>query len=329
MGDGLGVRWRGAFVRLIGAPALCLSGSFALATSLPVRDQNPLLAGFELPSALPTQLPESQTWSFDTSFAWANSALVQAGARERIVIDAETRELRFAVARTFDSDYTLRMELPLRQTSGGVLDGFIDEWHEFFGLPEGARPTFARDELRILYERDGTVLIDERSRQSGIGDVSIQLGKKLSDGPLTGWIGIKLPTGDADRLTGSGSVDAMAALAFEHRFGDRYRVFAQAAGSWLGEGDRMTAQQEDFAWSGSAGISARTVGNLRLTVQVDAHTRVFDSDEDFLGESILLTIGGSYSIGNAWDLSFAVAEDIAVESAPDVTFIFQLKRAAR
>ena len=313
----------------ISAPLLCLLGSLASAASLPVRDQNPLLAGFELPSVLPSQLPESGTWSFDTSFAWANTALVQVGPREQIIVDAETRELRLAFARSFDSGFTVRMELPFRETSGGSLDDFIDEWHEFFGLPEGARPTLDHDDLRLFYERDSATLINTRSRQSGIGDVSLQVGRRIGDGPFTGWVGVKLPTGDADRFTGSGSIDAMAAIAVEHALADRYVVFAQAAGSWLGNGDRLSAQQKRLAWSGVAGLSARAIGNLKLTLQVDAHTAVFDTNEDFLGDSVLLSIGGSYPIGNAWDLSFAVVEDIAVESAPDVTFLFQLKRATR
>jgi hypothetical protein len=146
---------------------------------------------------------------------------------------------------------------------------------------------------------------------------------------VTAWLAVKLPTGDADAFTGSGSVDATAALAAEHAFGGRYAVFAQAAGTWLSDGDRMASQQENVAWSALAGISARTSENLTLALQVDAHTAVFDSDEDFLGDAVMLTIGGTYRIGDSWDLSFAVTEDVAVETASDVVFLFQLKQSTR
>ena len=33
----------------------------------------------------------------------------------------------------------------------GTLDGFIDDWHDFFGLPEGTRPVLPRDQLNIAY----------------------------------------------------------------------------------------------------------------------------------------------------------------------------------
>jgi hypothetical protein len=196
-------------------------------------------------------------------------------------------------------------------------------------LPEGVRPALPHDQLRISYERDDITLIDERSTHSGLGDVSLQLGKRLGETPMTAWLSVKLPTGDADEFTGSGSIDAAAAIALEHSFAERYSVFAQAAASWLGDGDRLSTQQENVVWSGMAGVSARTFGSLRLIAQVDAHSAVFDSTEDFLGEAVMLTVGGTYRIADQWDMSFAVTEDIAVESAPDVTFLLQLKRTAR
>lgn len=319
---------REALLKLAGALALSSMSVQALCSPLPVRDQNPLLAGFDLPPALPAQIPESSHWLFDATFAWSNSATLQSNASESLVVDAETRELRLTLGRSFGDGYALRLELPYRQTTGGSLDGFIDDWHDFFGMPEGSRPKLPQDSLHIGYERDGRLLIDARSSRSGIGDVSLQFGKQLGATPATAWLAVKLPTGDGDDFTGSGGVDITAAIAFEKAFGDRYSAFAQAAGTWLGEGDRMTSLQEDVAWSASAGLSARAFQDLTLTVQLDAHTAVFESDEDFLGDAVMLTIGGSYRL-SGWKLAFAVTEDIAVDTSPDVVFLFQLARSIR
>lgn len=320
------MRGRGALLKCTSALVLSAISTHSLASPLPVRDQNPLLAGFELPASLPAEISATDRWTFDASFAWGNSATVQRNTNETVIVDAETRELRMAFGRTFGDGYALRLELPFRRTSPGTLDSFIDGWHDFFGLPEGARPNLPRDALHIAYERDGRWLVDTRTAESGVGDVSLQLGKQLTDAPLAAWLSVKLPTGDADQFTGSGGVDVSAAVAFERAFADRYSVFAQAAASWLGDGDRMPSQQKSFAWSGSAGLGARTWQSLTLIVQLDAHAEVFESDESFLGDAVMLTIGGTYRTGG-WDLSFAVTEDIAVESSPDVAFLFQLKRA--
>jgi hypothetical protein len=305
---------------------LSILGLPALAAPLDVRDQNPLLAGFDIPAALPARLPEANAWSFDASFSWGSSAIIQSSARETLTVDAETRELRMAFGRTFANGYALQLELPYRNTGAGSLDSFIDGWHDFFGLPEGARPALPRDSLRIAYEREERLLIDERSSHSGIGDVALRVGKQLGSMGMTAWLGVKLPTGDADDWTGSGSVDVTAALAAEHELSDRFSVFAQAAASWLSDGDRLASQQEQIVWSGVAGITARAFTRLTLTAQIDAHTAVFDSNEDFLGDAVMLTIGGGYRIGDRWNVSFAVTEDIAVETASDVVFLFQIKR---
>lgn len=322
---------RSSLSPLLSVIALCLPSTQALAAPLAVRDQNPLLSGFDLPGPLPATLHPTRAWTLDASFAWGSSALIQTTARESLIVDAETREVRFSIGRTFAKGYALQIELPYRHTSAGRLDSFIDGWHDFFSLPEGARPALPRDSLRITYERDGRRSIDERSSQSGLGDVALRVGKHLSPragtAPVTAWLGIKLPTGDADALTGSGSIDVSAALAGEYSFGDRYTLYAQAAGTLLGDGDRLRAQQKDIAWSALVGIDARVFQRLTLAAQFDAHTAVFDSATDFLGDAVTLTLGGAYRISSAWELSFAVTEDIAVDTAPDVVFLLQLKRA--
>lgn len=311
------------------AVLLSLTSTLAVTAPLPARDANPLLSGFAVPKALPAYVPDDPSWTWQASFIWGSSALVQRTPRETMIVDAETRELSIELGRALSNGYALRFELPYRHTSAGALDGFIDSWHDFFGMPEGARPTLPRDSLHVAYERDGRWLIDDRSSHSGIGDVSLQLGKQLGAAPITAWVGLKFPSGDADEFTGSGSMDVSLAIAAEHAFGDRYAVFAQAGGAYLGDGDRMPSQQKDFAWSAILGASVRAFAPLTLTAQIDAHTAIYDSETAFLGEVVTLTVGGTYRIDRNWDLSFAVTEDLAVGTAPDVAFVFQIGRSVR
>jgi long-subunit fatty acid transport protein len=93
----------------------------------------------------------------------------------------------------------------------------------------------------------------------------------------------------------------------------------------LGDGDRLRRQQKNIAWSGMAGISARLFQNVTLAAQIDAHTAIYDSKEAFLGDAIMLTLGGTYRLTENWKLSFGVTEDIGVESTSDVAFLFQVK----
>jgi hypothetical protein len=307
-----------------------LAPSLPLADPLPVADQNPLLSGLTSSLPLPARLDPERQWMLESAFAWGSSAIMQTGPRESLIVDAETRELRLIAQRGFADRYALRIQLPYRHTSAGSLDGFIDRWHDTFGLPEGVRPSLPEDALRLFYQRNGLVQLDSRSTSQGIGDASVELGRTLlsgQHGAVAGWLGLKLPTGDAEDFTGSGSVGATATIAAERRFADRWQIYGQVAGTWMSEGDRLAGQQRNWMASASAALSARTIGNLVLTVQLDAHTAVFQTDNlDFLDDAVVLSVGGSYRFDSAWELTLGVSEDIAVENSPDVVFLFDLKK---
>lgn len=314
--------------RLTLAAGLLLPAS-VVAAPFPTRDLNPLLAGYGLPSVLPARLT-AESWSVATDLNWASTSLVQRAGAEQLVVDAEVREARVTIGRAWSSGFAAQLELPYRYTGGGVLDEAIDGWHDLFNLPEGERAAMPTDRVRIYYERAGAALLDIGSSSSGLADASLDFGYSLHSTTATAlaaWLSIKLPTGDADRLTGSGATDVSLALAGEHRLGESWSVFGQAAVTWLGEGDRLPRQQSDVAWSGLAGIGWRAWRGLQLKAQLDAHSAVFDeADLGFLGDAVVLTVGGDYRFGSGWRFDVAVSEDIAVESSSDVVFVFGLRR---
>jgi hypothetical protein len=170
-----------------------------------------------------------------------------------------------------------------------------------------------------------------QSSQSGLGDISLDFGRSLYDatsGAVAAWLSVKVPSGDADRLTGSGATDVSLAIAGEHRLGEDWSAFGQAGVTWLGDGERLSAQQSSVAWSALVGIGWNAWRGLDLKAQLDAHSAVFDDAAlDFLGEALVLTVGGDYRFASGWRLDIAVSEDIAVESSSDVVFVFGLRRA--
>ena len=308
---------------------LLIAGS-ASADPFPVRDLNPLLAGFGLPSALPARV-SGESWTIAADFNWASTSLVQREGTEQLIVDAETREARVTIRRSWSSGFAAQLQIPYRYTGGGVLDDAIDSWHDFFGLPEGARAFMPSDRIRVAYARGNAVLLDVQSSEAGLGDISLDFGRSLhssSSGAATVWLSVKVPSGDAERLTGSGATDVSLAIAGERQLGEDWSAFAQAGVVWLGEGERLSAQQKDVAWSALAGIGWNVWRGLELKAQVDAHSSVFDdADLDFLGDAVVLTVGGDYRFASGWQLDIAVSEDIAVESSSDVVFVFGLRHA--
>jgi hypothetical protein len=315
---------------------LALASTGAAADPFPTRDQNPLLAGYGLTMPLRARLPAAGAGSAALDFNWASTELRQGDGEEAAIIDAETREARFTWLRGLNDRIAVQLQIPYRYTGAGTLDGFIDNWHDLFGLPEGARPELPDDQLLIAYERDGTtqLYVDssldiERSR-SGLGDISADLGYQLStttSSAAAAWLSVKLPTGDADELTGSGAVDVALSLAGEYRLADRWTAYGQAGATWLGNGDLLPEQQRSVVWSAMAGIGWQAWRGLTLKLQVDAHSAAFDDvDLDYFGDAVILTVGGDYRFASAWQLDIGVSEDIAVETSPDVVFVIGLSK---
>jgi len=156
-------------------------------------------------------------------------------------LDGETLrtsiDARFGISRRFEAG----IEVPLLLHSGGLFDGTIDGYHDRFGFPDGGRPVFARDRFVAGYVGDGaSVFIEGPPGGVGLGDVVLSGRLALSD-PATRATAIalalelKLPTGDPDRLEGSGSLDYGASLQMSRAFG-RHTLHAgygyAAHGEW-------------------------------------------------------------------------------------------------
>jgi hypothetical protein len=303
-----------------------LSGGYVHAAPLATRDQNPFLAGFGLPAPLPSDVEQLPAW--DAQFNWASDAIAQNDGSEHLTVDAETKELRLVLAYQWDDRWAMRVQLPYREISGGSLDSFIDDWHDWFGLPEGIRPLQPHDRLLIEYSQSGVQRLHLTDEVRGFGDASIDAGYQAfatDQSKLMLWTSIKLPTGDAERLTGSGAVDASIAAALNHRFASRWEVAAQLAATRLGNGNLPGREQKDFVMSGFAALTFNVTPATELTAQIDAHTAAFDSNLHFLGEAQILTLGGAHRFRSGWRLELGVSEDIAVDASPDVVFVVRVK----
>lgn len=279
---------------------------------------------------MPAQIAAPGAWGLDADLNWGSSAIAQTSAGEALIVDAETHELRLTVGRGIAERWAVRVQLPWRYTGAGDLDSFIDNWHDFFSLPEGARRDFPRDQLRIAYERDATVAFDMQSSAAGLADISADVGYQLrsdDETSLAAWLSVKLPTGDAYDLTGSGAIDVTAAIAGERRFGDSWSAFGQLAMTWLGEGDLFPDDHRSVVWSGLAGIGVNVWRGLELKLQFDAHSAAVDDiGIDYLGDAVILTVGGAYRFASGWQLDLGVSEDIMVDASPDVVFVMGLRK---
>jgi hypothetical protein len=298
---------------------------------LPTRNQNPLLAAYGLPSALPSRLPHAGGQAIGLTLNWANAANVDTSGAEEFTVDGESQDVRLRYERAVGPRFALLGELAWRNLSGGSLDHFIEQWHSLFGLPDGSRDDLPRNDLLIEYLRNDTELFRLDQDASGLVDIPIALGYQVvsSDrNALAAWLTVKLPTGDPDKLTGSGATDVAVSLAGQTQLAEHWQLFGQVDATWLGSGDILSDLQKSYAWSALAGVSWNAWRTLDLTVQFAANSSVFDAGSTNLaGDAVVLSFGGSYRTASGWRYDLGMSEDVQVDASPDANFIFAVRRA--
>ena len=316
------------------APAILCAGlllpAAAAAGPFLTRNQNPLLALYGLPSPLPARLANAGSGRVAALVNWSNAAKVENSGDPTFTLDAEAVEARLDVEYAISPQIAVRAELPWRQVSGGSLDGFIDDWHQIFGLPNGSRRRLPQDQFLIHYGLGGETLLRLDEDTSGLGDIPVAVGYQLQASDthaVAAWLTVKAPVGDPDNLTGSGATDIALSLAMQSQVGERWELFGQLNGVWLGKGDLLPQLQKSSAWSAMAGITWNAWRGLDLTVQLEGNSTVFDGGGTQLsGDAVVFTFGGGYRTQGGWQFDLGISEDVQGGASPDIAFNFGVRR---
>lgn len=289
------------------------------------RNLSPFSLIYGLPSASSAQLLESQHSRWISSINISNTLNVQTADNDNLLIDIETWQLSFLYDYAFKEGWMLRLQLPYIIHSGGHMDSSIDAYHQLLSLPEGKRPYFSDDQIDVRYMQNNTLQLEIDNKQNSIGDISIQLAwqaQQTKDTAASYWLSLKLPTGDSDKLTGSGGTDIAAWTSMNYRLVDTRWLYGQAGLLYMSSSDVLQSMQNHWAVFANAGIKFEPWKNIALKAQFDMHSALYDSDIRFLGDILQVTFGGSYQLNKKHKLDFSMTEDIHRTASPDAIFNF-------
>jgi hypothetical protein len=306
-------------------------------TPFAVRNFSPtaLVHGLSI-AETPYLLPAGKT-TLHTGFDLANNATINTRNDERILLDGETYVATLGLRYGLSDQLQVGIDLPWVWHSGGFLDSFISDWHDFFGLPEGDRDDLKNDQLDYRYSRNGEERLRLQDKTDSLGDLRLKLAWQFAttaQSAFTLQAQVKAPTGDADKLTGSEAWDVSLAISAQRNFSlgnghgeskGRGALWGGFGVSWLGDGEVLEEDVEDFAASGWVGAGWSPLDWLSLKVQIDSHTALYDSDLRELGDpAVILTMGGTLGLGEKTFLDVGVGEDLNVNASPDITFHLDL-----
>lgn len=298
------------------------------------RNLNPFVQIFGLPAVEGAKLtPEGRTEA-RLVFDVASNFTSDVAPGEHIEIKGETYRSVLAIRYGLRKDLEVGIDLPHVYHGRDSLNNFIVDYHDTLGLPQGGRDTAPNDDLAYMYTDNGTNLVSVAGSASGIGDVLLSAAMPLwKDGGdsrrLALRAALKVPTGSASDLLGSGSTDFSLRLSGEDRqtfAAARITGFGTMGALLLTEGEVIPDRQRHVVGFGTVGLGWQPLSRLALKLQLDGHTPFYDSELAQLGHfTTQLLMGGTIGLTDNLLLDIAVSEDISVDASPDVTFNFSLR----
>jgi len=298
---------------------------------LQTRSQNPLyLQWLALPMEAPPTLRRGQIETIaHTTFS--NLFDLSTTGNTLLDTDMELWRTAFVLGYGFGRHVDIRVELPFITTSGGFLDGFVQNFHHTFGFPNGGREQVADYRFSYRMSQSGVSLFNHDSQTFSLSDVVLR-GKFFVPQSITLPIDlavlpyIKFPTGQQSQGLSSGHLDGGLAVLAQKSWGG-LSLTTQVGGVILGGHEDL----DDFLRAGffSFGLSIeyRIVQWLAIIGQLTGNTSAFQNLENTpLSEIVLdLNIGvaGVFPLGrdHKTELFYQVSftEDV-LSKGPSVDF---------
>lgn len=304
-----------------------------------LRNQNPFLQVYGLPIYQNASLASHGKSTYNLVFDVANHADAGSNAVESVILDGESYFLTLSYRRGVADWLELGVDVPLVAHSDGVLDNFIEGWHDLFGISNSKRQG-PSNQLQFAYVRDGATEYELNSGATGLGDIQLtaampirtDLGGENLRLSLRGTV--KLPTGDADTLLGSGAMDASLGIYLDdayHFLQRPLRLSGFAGVLLLGDGDILPELQESTVPFAGAALSWQFSQQLDLVAQAYLQGQYLDSDLDEIGSnSVQITVGGEYHLSDKrTTLTLGLVEDLFSNTTPDFGLHFSVRVAGR
>ncbi len=321
-------------VLLLSAPA---GAADDLLAPLAIRNQSPLVQIHGLPADLNPNLPPSGRVRARLALDIANNFAKGTVPGEQILLDGESYRTTLALAAGLGKSWMVGLELPWVAHREGFLDGFLEDWHDALGLPQGGRDNAPRNRLAYRYLQGGVPRLALTGETSGLGDLALLCAWQMlrREGPGTTDLAfgsrLELPTGDADRLHGSGSVDLALWLAAGRRapLGNGELAGHLALGVLaMSRGDVLASQQRPATAFGRIGLAWSPSDRLALKLQLEAHSSLYRGSDlvQVNSPAALLTMGGTIALPGGVNLDLGFSEDMVVEAASDGAFHLALNR---
>ena len=261
--------------------------------------------------------------ALDVRFDYSNIISGQESEDELFYLDLEYLRTDVELKRGLPKRMELGVSIPFYIYYGGFLDPFVAGFHNFFGLPNFLRDQTEHGQTRYeLVTRGAAPFLGDES-VTAVGDITIHFKKTLFEKNLfAGAVrsDLKLPTGNPDKLSGSGATDVGIGAAFG-RITDRWAFYTNANFQFLGQPEAFRAKN---FFSFMVGFDLRLKPRMTAHLQFD-HARPFvDSPLPIFNEAAQqLALGLRWRYSDRFVYEWRFVEDLS-DVSTDFTVAFQV-----
>lgn len=306
-----------------------VSGPLAIRTQQPLQL---LFLGFDAEQA--TVLPKGKG-DLRLALSQTNVLLRKNEGGIDATLDLEMTRIGLNIAYGIGRRLEVGLELPFYSISGGFLDKIIRGVERAFGVEAKLRRNreeFPDFNVRFNVQKDGVPLFEKNDHVFSPGDLALRAkGEILQEEKylpaVTGRVGIKVPTGDADLAFGSGEPDLGFGVILEKGVGP-FIFYVNGNLIVPFKPERFSGVDFGPFFSGAIAAEYRLSRRLSAVLQLDTATRPFRNvgNKIFDGELLELLLG--MNVGLAWNLSWQIGATEDVFNSPgadaDVTIFTNL-----
>ena len=248
------------------------------------------------------------------------------------LVDGEIHRVTITAHRGWGKNLEVGIAIPFATIGGGSSDGFIERFHAAFHLGDNQRVAMERNRETIFIRTDSRTYYRQGAAGTQLGDIALT-GKyelpALEDPHLALSVegALELPTGNAQTLDGSGSLDGGVQLLATRDYGRR-RVHASAGILLLGRNGALGTRAQ-FVITDSIGVSQQLAERTSATAQINISQSPFRSigAPELTRRSYQLTVGVQHAVGSSMTAYAGVVENlITYQNSADAGLIWGLAR---
>ena len=304
---------------------------------MPFRNQHPAqLTALRMDPQSARPLPKGNT-TLRLDLAYSSIFLEGTGSGNSWFMDGEILRSGLKVRHGLGDGFEVWGELAMAVTGPGFLDGFIDDWHDTFNLPDQNRDEFPKYRWRVEAQKGGVTAWEMDRTDGALLDLPLGLNWNFvpmtAERPwaLTARVATELPTGNQERGFGSGGFDWSLGMVGEYRY-QAWSFTAHAQQTFVHNPDPADRANLEFrdVTSAGVGVEAALADHTSLLMQILLDTSTlrqlnFDQVAD---PQWTLWFGLRRRMGERFAVEVGFGEDLSTDGPPDFTawlaFVFDL-----